>query len=158
MTAKEYLKQIAIWQRKIESIETRSKGRITRLEQRVEELYAQASGLKAITYDKDRVQVSPENALPQLVIEIDETSRELSNAIIEYRLFVQGKIQQYEEKIDAIVDQINSLDDSRYSELLTLRYVKDKRFEEIACIMGYTFRHVTRLHGEALRAFQKYLS
>lgn len=153
MTAKEYLWQIEGWQREIEEIDAAWMGETERLGLKLEALYTQASGVKAITYDKDRVQVSPQNSLQEIVILIEDTSREYSEAITIQRHEAKKKIDELQKKIDAIVEQINALSDTRYVSVLKQRYVYGKRWEEIAVCMRYGFRHVLRLHGQALSAF-----
>lgn len=158
MTAKEYLKQIEKWQMQIDTIRDKSTGRIEKLRQELEVLYTQAQGLKAITYDKDRVQVSPGNTLEELVVLINEASAEYSKAITTERLAAERKISRLQNKIDAAAEQIDSMDDIHHSTILRLRYINGKRWEEIACDMHYSFRHVIRIHGDALQAFQKIMS
>ena len=153
MTAKEYLWQIERWQQKIERIDNDCIDKIDRLNQRIATLYNQATGMKAITYDKDRVQISPQNSLPEIIVLIDETSREYTRAITTERLKADRDIAKLQQKIDFIVSQIESLDDHRFVEVLKHRYLYGKRWEQIAVDMKYAFRHVTRLHGQALAAF-----
>ena len=153
MTAKEYLWQIERWQRKIEWIDNESVEKIDRLNQRIAMLYNQATGMKAITYDKDRVQISPQNSLPEIIVLIDEASKEYTKAITTERLKAERDIAQLQQKIDHIVSQIEALDDHRFVEVLKQRYLYGKRWEQIAVDMKYAFRHVTRLHGQALAAF-----
>lgn len=153
MTAKEYLWQIERWQQKIERIDNDCIDKIDRLNQRIATLYNQATGMKAITYDKDRVQISPQNSLPEIIVLIDEASREYTRAITTERLKADRDIAKLQQKIDFIVSQIESLDDHRFVEVLKHRYLYGKRWEQIAVDMKYAFRHVTRLHGQALAAF-----
>lgn len=153
MTAKEYLWQIERWQRKIEWIDNESVEKIDRLNQRIAMLYNQATGMKAITYDKDRVQISPQNSLPEIIVLIDEASKEYTKAITTERLKAERDIAKLQQKIDHIVSQIEALDDHRFVEVLKQRYLYGKRWEQIAVDMKYAFRHVTRLHGQALAAF-----
>ena len=153
MTAKEYLWQIERWQQKIERIDNDCIDKIDRLNQRIATLYNQATGMKAITYDKDRVQISPQNSLPEIIVLIDEASREYTRAITMERLKADRDIAKLQQKIDFIVSQIESLDDHRFVEVLKHRYLYGKRWEQIAVDMKYAFRHVTRLHGQALAAF-----
>ena len=153
MTAKEYLWQIERWKQKIEWINNSSTEKIERLNQKIDMLYNQAMGMKAITYDKDRVQISPQNSLPEIIVLIDETSKEYAKAITTERLKADRDIAKLQQKIDLIVSQIESLDDHRFVEVLRHRYLYGKRWEQIAIDMKYAFRHVTRLHGQALAAF-----
>ena len=155
MTAKEYLWQIERWQQKIERIDNDCIDKIDRLNQRIATLYNQATGMKAITYDKDRVQISPQNSLPEIIVLIDEASKEYANAITTARLKADRDIAKLQQNIDSIVSQIESLDDHRFVEVLKHRYLYGKRWEQIAVDMKYAFRHVTRLHGQALNAFAR---
>jgi len=155
MTAKEYLKQIEKWQAQINNIREKTAGRLEKLQQELEALYTQAQGMRAITYDRDRVQVSPGNTLEDLMVLINDASAEYAKAITTERLTANRKIATLQGKIDKATDLIDSLDDIRYATILRLRYVDCKRWEAIACDMTYTYRHVLRVHGEALQAFSK---
>lgn len=108
---------------------------------RVDELYHEASGLKAIVYDKDRVQTSPEQKMEKIFAQIDAEAEKYARARL-----------RYEKEVRRRIDQIEAIGGT-FAELLILRYIDGKRWEEIACIMHYTFRHITRLHGQALAAF-----
>lgn len=59
-------------------------------------------------------------------------------------------VKQYKE----IHDQIHKMQDRAEKEVLERRYLLQEAWEQIAVQMNYTYRHVTRLHGIALRAFQ----
>ena len=131
MTAKEYLQKIQKYRQVMEMYS-----------ERIEELYTEAAGLKAIVYDKDRVQVSPSNQMEEIFAEID----------IEAQKYVKARLR-YEREVRKRIDQIAGLDNDLYARVLTLRYVDGKRWEEIACIIGYSFRHVIRVHGQALQVF-----
>lgn len=136
MTAKEYLSEI------------RKQRRIIRtLEQRAEELRAQAEGVKAITYDRDKVQVSPSNMMEEIIPKLVETEEEYARQILRYHTEMQKRI-----------DQIAALR-SDYAEILRLRYVEGNghplRLEEIALRMFMSFNRVRHLHGEALEAFRR---
>ena len=164
MTAKEYLLQIRKWQRQIESIQSQSRSRLQNLKNELEELYSQASGLKAITYDKDRVQVSPENVLEQIIIRIEEVSEQYTKAITEQHTVNAHKIRTLQDKIDIITDQIAGMDKPDYADILRLRYVEEDEhgrmmtFEQIACTIHRSYPYVKHLHGWALQAFDnKYL-
>lgn len=54
-----------------------------------------------------------------------------------------------------IVEQIGLLSDGLLVTVLFSRYVDCKTWEQIAVDMGYSYRHVVRLHGEALAKFKK---
>ena len=45
---------------------------------------------------------------------------------------------------------MNKLDDATLRTLLILRYLNFQTWEMIACKMNYGYRHILRLHGNAL--------
>ena len=76
------------------------------------------------------------------------------------------KIEEMEEKVDKLIDeyvdkknliisQIDGIENETYYEILFARYIEKKTFEKIADEMTYSFRNVTRLHGRALQEFEK---
>ena len=141
MTAKQYLSRVHHLRRQCES-----------LERKILILRTKAEGLRAITYDKDKVQVSPTNTIEEAVVE-------LSNLEDRYRHLIVA----YSEAISTRIDQIQSLPDPRHAEVLMLRYIEEEpnapggrmTFDDIAEEMHYTKRQVLRLHGKALTAFEK---
>lgn len=54
-----------------------------------------------------------------------------------------------------IIEQIGKMDDGILVSVLFSRYVDCKAWEQIAVDMGYSYRHIVRLHGEALAKFKK---
>lgn len=54
-----------------------------------------------------------------------------------------------------IIQATEKLEDANQRTLLIERYVNGKTFEEIAAEMHYTWRHVHRVHGAALRAMDE---
>ena len=76
------------------------------------------------------------------------------------------KIEEMEEKLDKLIDeyvdkknliisQIDGIENETYYEILFACYIEKKTFEKIADEMTYSFRNVTRLHGRALQEFEK---
>ena len=139
MTAKQYLSRVHALRRQIES-----------LEQQIEFLTIKASGVKGITYDGDKVVVSPENTLEQAMVEVAEMTNKFNDSVLKYSRLVL-KIER----------QIAGLDNADQVELLTLRYLTtDKRgkqltFDRIAVMMHRSFERTCHIHVEALAAFQK---
>lgn len=86
MTAQEYLEGIERAERKIEAI--------TR---RLEELRTRAEGVGAIRYDKDRVQTSPQNSMPDKVIKLCEIEDKYREAISPCKFYKPR--EQYRQEI-----------------------------------------------------------
>ena len=123
------------------------------LERKIETLRHRAEGLKGITYDKDKVQTSPANAIEEAVVELVD----LETRLVEVS-------HRYAEAARIRTDQILDMDDPRYAELLFLRYVDDGKdgkgntLADVADMMNYSLDWTFRLHGMALQAFgNKYL-
>lgn len=57
-----------------------------------------------------------------------------------------------------ITEEINQLDNEKHIMVLKERYLHCKKFEEIAVEQNYAYRHITRLHGEGLKEFEKLFS
>lgn len=53
-----------------------------------------------------------------------------------------------------IINQIQSLKNSKYIEILYKHYVEFKRLEVVAVEMNFTYQYVVELHGYALKDFQ----
>lgn len=79
---------------------------------------------------------------------------------------VYCKIEAMEEKLDKLIDefvdkknliisQIDKIENETYYEILFARYIEKKTFEKIADEMTYSWRQVIRLHGRALQEFEK---
>ena len=139
MTAKEYLSQVIKLKKKAESL--------TRKE---EELRSRAEGLKAIVYDKDKVQVSAIDQMPDAIAELIETQVKLATTI--------ASCYQYIARCEDMISQIHSV---KQAEVLRWRYIEDNNgrqyyFSEIAEKMDIQDTStVIKLHKRALKSFQK---
>lgn len=136
MTAKEYLRNISVLDKKIKA----NLKHIDDLRARVTSI-GSSSNLEA-----ERVQGGSSNPdkVGNLVCKIDEYERIANETIDEY---VASK--------NKAMSMIDKLDNGLYIEILTMRYFEEKSFEEIAVTLEKSYRHTTRLHGYALREFQK---
>ena len=132
MDTKQYLGQISRLDRMI-------KNKMTELSQYKDLAY----GLSAIT-NEERVQTTPE---------FDKMSGKVAK-IIEIEQKIDSLIDEYVDKKNLIISQIDSMENETYYEILFARYIEKKTFEKIADEMNYSFRNTTRLHGRALREFE----
>lgn len=64
---------------------------------------------------------------------------------------IRGEIAELVEVKKQIAVAIAAVEEPRYRTLLELRYRSYLSFERIAVEMNYSWRHVIRLHDEALR-------
>ena len=132
MDTKQYLGQIGRLDRMI-------KNKMTELSQYKDLAY----GLSAIT-NEERVQTTPE---------FDKMSGKVAK-IIEIEQKIDSLIDEYVDKKNLIISQIDKIENETYYEILFARYIEKKTFEKIADEMNYSFRNTTRIHGRALREFE----
>ena len=138
MTAKEYLSRVIKLKKKAES-----------LARKEEDLRTKAEGLKAIVYDKDKVQVSAADRMPEVIADMVTVQEEMGETIAECYRYIQ-----------ICEDRISLLKSSKQIEVLRWRYIEDNNgrqyyFSEIAEIMEVDVRTVFRLHKRALVSFAK---
>ena len=72
-------------------------------------------------------------------------------SIIEHGKRVDELTALYIMRYKEIDDAIHTMDDDILVEVLERRYLLYQKWEEIADSMNYTVRHITRLHGQALK-------
>lgn len=70
----------------------------------------------------------------------------------EEALYLEG-VEQVKTHKD-IDYRINQMENEDERDVLFYRYIKNKRWWEIAELMGYSERHITRIHGNALKHFE----
>ena len=129
MTAKEYL------------------GQAYRLDQRIDAKLEQVFNLRALaTKATATISDMPRSSSPNL--------QHMESTILK----IIDLEQEINEDIDRLVDlkkeitaAIKAVTIPEYQMVLELRYLCDKRWEEIAVSMNYTTANVFLLHGKALR-------
>lgn len=70
--------------------------------------------------------------------------------VVELEMEIDRHIDELVAVKTEILHGIAQLSDGRYREILRLRYLSGKTFEQIAVEMNYSWRHVCTLHGRAL--------
>ena len=133
MDTKQYLMQISRLDRMIQN-------KISEIAQFRELSY----GISAIK-NEERVQTSPD---------FDKIGRTLSK-IEEMEAKLDAMIDDFVDKKSLIIEQIDSMDNETYYEVLFARYIEKKTFERISADMNYSFRNKTRVHGKALKEFER---
>ena len=70
--------------------------------------------------------------------------------IVELEFEIDRQIDELVAVKAEIENGISKLTDGRYREILRLRYISGKTFEEIAVRICYSYKQTCRLHGRAL--------
>lgn len=134
LETKQYLGQISRLDRMI-------KNKMTELSQYRDLIY----GLSAVV-NEERVQTSPD---------FDKMSGKVDK-ILKMESKIDNLIDEYVDKKNLIISQIDSMENETYYEILFARYIEKKTFEKIADEMMYSWRQIIRLHGLALKEFEKF--
>lgn len=138
MTAKEYLRQIAVLDAKIKRRQTE-----------IEELKTAATHITTV-FDENKIQSSGR---------ADDKIANIVTRWITMEHQVAEMLDQLMNLRHKIIGEIHQLTDDRYIRILEMRYVDRETFEQIAVTMHMDIRHIFRLHGYALQEFtQKILS
>mgnify|MGYP003560378938 FL=1 len=133
MDTKQYLQQISRLDRMINN-------KLSEISQ-LRELEMSVSAVK----NEERVQTTPNfDKIGTAYCKIEEMEEKLDKLI-----------DEYVDKKNLIISQIDGIENETYYEILFARYIEKKTFEKIADEMTYSFRNVTRLHGRALQEFEK---
>lgn len=134
MTAHEYLSRIRDFDAKISN-----------LNDEINSLYMQMSGISSPAWD-ERVQTSGSLASPQ---------EKLLPKYIKTLHTQQNTVNRYLKLRKKIVDQINDMDDWRYTRVLYLTYIKGMHAPEIADEMGYVPEWIRQMRQQALIEFER---
>lgn len=101
-------------------------------------------GLSAVR-NEERVQTSSD---------FDKIGRLLSK-IEKMEIALDEMIDDFVEKKSLIISQIDAMENETYYEVLFAVYIEKKTLERVSADMNYSFRHTTRIHGYALKEFEK---
>lgn len=138
MTAKEYLRQIAVLDAKIKRRQTE-----------IEELKTAATHITT-TLDENKVWT------------VGGSNDKIADIVTRWVVMEQNVAEMVDQLMTLrhkIIGEIHQLTDDRYIRILEMRYVDRETFEQIAVNMQYDIRWVYRLHGFALQEFtQKHLT
>src|SRR5699024_8172131 len=102
--------------------------------------------LKATDYSNEPVATTKRNTSEDKLIKLADKSSDIDLKIDE---LVDFKI--------TMGDYINQLEDERHRVILREHYINGLSFLEISKNLGYTERHLYRIHGDALQKFQDIL-
>lgn len=133
MTTKEYLQQIGKLNKMINN-------KMIELTQMKEMAYS----IKAMNTDEHVMSSSDPDRIGCAYVKIEEMEQKIDRMIDDY----------VDEK-EKIITQIESIEDENLYDVLFLKYIAKKRFEDIAVEIDKSWRQTIRLHGAALKRFEE---
>ena len=137
MRAKEYLQQL----RRLDTV-------IDQKIKELDDLKVKSTCIGGFDYSKERVQTSPSSDAPY----VKTVSR-----MIDLNEEINRDIDDFVDRKHKIINEIQSLENTKHIQILFKKYVEYKTFEQISVEMNYTYQYIVLLHGYALKGFsQKY--
>ena len=111
---------------------------IARLERKLVDLDERITGIKSTNFS-----AMPRGGVPVTIDDLLSDKMDLEDRI--------KRLKDKSRNLKATVcEEIDSLEDSRYCEILEAHFIDGLSFEEIGDDLGYTERHVTKLYSEAI--------
>ena len=133
MTAKEYLREIRILDKRIDQkqreFDTLKRGR---------------TYVGGMDYSQERVQTSAGQGFVGL-----------SDKLVDMQREINGDIDRFNDMRHARINQIQQLSRIEYIDILYRRYVQYQSFETIAGEMSRSYPRVCHIHGDALKEFEE---
>ena len=133
MTTKEYLQQIGKLNKMINN-------KMIELAQMKEMAYS----IKAVGTDERVMSSSDPDKTGCAYAKIEEMEEKIN-----------GMIDNYVDTKEKIINQIESIEDENLYNILFLKYIAKKRYEDIAVEIDKSWRQTIRLHGTALKKFEE---
>lgn len=137
MRAKEYLQQL----RRLDTV-------IDQKIRELDELRTRSTRISSMDYSIERVQTSPSGDAPYA---------KTVHRMIDLNEEINRDIDDFVDRKHKIINEIQSLENTKHIQILFKKYVEYKTFEQISVEMNYTYQYIVLLHGYALKEFsQKY--
>lgn len=126
-------------------------GQIERLDRMIQNKLSEIYSLKTIAVN---VSVSNEKERVQTSLDKDRLGATVAK-IVDLERETDELVDRFTDRRKHIIAQIDSMEDMDYYHVLSLRYVGNQTFENIAKMTQWSLRKVFSLHGRALQEFEK---
>lgn len=133
MTTKSYLEQIE------------------RLDRMIQNKLSEIEQLKHIATS---ITIAPKEVNVQVSSDKDRMGSAVAK-LIDLEQETDRLVDEYIDKRKRIIEQIDSIKDTNMYHVLSERYISRKGLSVIAVEMGYSFKQVCRIHGNALAEFER---
>lgn len=109
--------------------------------ERLAMLRAEAVGVRGIEYDRQTVHGGKEHNVLE----------DAACAIADCEAEIEAEVVQWRKALDRVTGIIHDVPSPKLAVILQMRYLNLWPFEKIAVELGYTWRHVNRMHVLALK-------
>lgn len=126
-------------------------GQIERLDRMIQNKLSEISQLKHIATS---ITIAPKEVNVQTSSDKDRMGNAVAK-LIDLEKETDKLVDDYIDKRKRIIEQIDSIKDTNMYHVLSERYIARKDLSVIAVEMGYSFKQVCRIHGNALAEFER---
>lgn len=124
---------------------------IERLDRMIQNKLSEIEQLKHIATS---ITIAPKEVNVQVSSDKDRTGSAVSK-LIDLEQETDRLVDEYIDKRKRIIEQIDSIKDTNMYHVLSEKYISRKGLSVIAVEMGYSFKQVCRIHGNALAEFER---
>lgn len=124
---------------------------IERLDRMIQNKLSEINQLKHIATS---ITIAPKEVNVQVSSDKDRMGNAVSK-LLDLEKETDQLVDDYICKRKRIIEQIDSMEDTNMYHVLSERYIMRKELGVIAVEMGYSFKQVCRIHGDALREFER---
>lgn len=124
---------------------------IERLDRMIQNKLSEICHLKRIA---TAITITPK----EVNVQVSKDNDSMGNAVaklVDLEKETDKLVDDYIDKRKRIIEQIDSIDDTNMYHVLSERYIMHKDLSVIAVEMGYSFKQVCRIHGNALVEFER---
>jgi RNA polymerase sigma factor (sigma-70 family) len=117
---------------------------MSQVQNKIKELECMKYTIKSPTWsDMPKGSLGNHNKLENILIDIEEQTEKYWDKY--------GQLLELQNKIENAIENLEPLE----REVLRYRYFNNKKFEEISCIINYSFRTVRRIHKRGIEKIEK---
>lgn len=124
---------------------------IERLDRMIQNKLCEINQLKCMAVS---ITVAPKEVNVQASSDKDRLGNTVSK-LVDLEKETDELVDKYIMKRKKIIGQIDDMKDTNMYHVLSERYIARKDLSTIAVEMGYSFRQVCRIHGNALNEFER---
>lgn len=124
----------------------------------IAQLRSAVTSIKAVRYDKEKIQASAGNALEDAIVHIEEVEERHQQKVKEYIC----RINEYQRNRQTITEQIDAMEDCVHRQILTAIYINERSMVSTAMNLirkdgtrGMSVDWCKHLHTNALMEFEK---
>ena len=124
---------------------------IERLDRMIQNKLSEINQLKHIATS---ITIAPKEVNVQVSTDKDRMGTAVAK-LLDLEKETDRLVDEYIDKRKRIIEQIYSIEDTNMYHVLSERYIMRKDLSVIAVEMGYSFKQVCRIHGNALVEFER---